>query len=586
MFYLESYSKQIEDIKKRCVSALTVFNVGYENALDALDEIEDRPTRLVLVGFYNAGKSSIAKMLTQDSSIVIDSKVSTDKVTSYPWNGLLVTDTPGIDTGIRPEHDKETYSAIAASDMLIYVVSNELFGIEGGEDFHKLAIDNKKAGEMILVVNKMARETYGNTPESQAVLTEALKKHLEPYSPEYFRLCFLDADSYLRSVKEREIDPEEADDLLEESGYKLFISKLNDFVEAKGYLSRKTTQLFKIDKFLDDVSKELDPESVAAGVALLEENLRRKKDALLESRNSLQDQIRSICTKAASDIQTLGIEAVGTIVEGCSQEAVASLLEKNANKAETIYEKAQNDAIRLVEKSLELTDDKIIEIDKTEITKRAILELNLESDSLPEGINNIIKNAGPSIQNISKEVLSKAYKDGVYTGMKLHDFSGSPIHEGVKKVGKAVKKKFKPCEALKFTRGVAYGAHILNAFGVILPIVMQVKEDKDAAELRNNQRIARQNIRGTFLSYANDITDYANYLIDNFVNPPLSEMLQDINSNLIEISETKAKNNKAMQEINDIRRDCHRLIGEIQQSEKSNSFKNHVSILELNPTNT
>ena len=172
MFYLESLPKQISDIKRRSVSALSALGADYESMLESLEETEEKPTSLVLVGFYNAGKSTIAQMLTRDTSIKIASTQSTDKVTSYPWNDVMIVDTPGIDTGTRPDHDELTYSAIASSDMLIYVVSNELFGREGGEDFRKLAITNQKAKEMILVVNKMKREPFGNTPESRTILTE------------------------------------------------------------------------------------------------------------------------------------------------------------------------------------------------------------------------------------------------------------------------------------------------------------------------------------------------------------------------------------------------------------------------------
>ena len=87
---------------------------------------------------------------------------------SYDWSGIEVTDTPGIHTEKRPDHDKLSYDAIASADMLVFVVTNELFDSNLAEHFRKLAIDQDKAGEMILVVNKMTRTARGNTPE-QAV---------------------------------------------------------------------------------------------------------------------------------------------------------------------------------------------------------------------------------------------------------------------------------------------------------------------------------------------------------------------------------------------------------------------------------
>ena len=42
--------------------------------------------------------------------------------------------------------------------------------------FRKLAIDKDKAGEMILVVNKMDRTAEGNTREQQKIIREDLNK--------------------------------------------------------------------------------------------------------------------------------------------------------------------------------------------------------------------------------------------------------------------------------------------------------------------------------------------------------------------------------------------------------------------------
>ena len=67
----------------------------------------------------------------------------------------------------RPDHDDLSYDAIASADMLVYVTTNELLDDKVGKHFRKLAIDKDKAGEMILVINKMLRTTKGNKSEQQ-----------------------------------------------------------------------------------------------------------------------------------------------------------------------------------------------------------------------------------------------------------------------------------------------------------------------------------------------------------------------------------------------------------------------------------
>ena len=281
IFNYNDYYDRIKDIRKRSIDALEMLEMEDHRLACELDDIENRTASLVLVGFSNTGKSSIAKMLTGDESIIIGEGITTEDVKSYPWNGVIVTDTPGIKTGLRPDHDKRTNEAIADSDMLIYVISDSLFGSEGGAYFRELAIDEQKAEEMILVVNKMMRESNenmpGNTPERQQTIINDIARVLSPLRPEDMYICFLDAKSYLDSVKEREFDPEEADALVEESGYNDFISVLNRFVDEKRYISQRTTELYQVDKVLEDALKSFDSESLTAGVVLLEEDQRSKK---------------------------------------------------------------------------------------------------------------------------------------------------------------------------------------------------------------------------------------------------------------------------------------------------------------------
>ena len=95
------------------------------------------------------------------------------------------------------------------------------------DHFRRLAIDKDKAGEMILVVNKMDRAAKGNTKEQQDIIREGLRDVLAPYTPEQLHLSFIDAQSYLDSVEKREGDPELADEFQQRSGYNEFIETLN-----------------------------------------------------------------------------------------------------------------------------------------------------------------------------------------------------------------------------------------------------------------------------------------------------------------------------------------------------------------------
>ena len=272
MLQIAELSRTKEVLKEKALRALNDAGVSPE-----ADEEKSERVKIVFAGQYSAGKSSIIKMLTGDDTVATGAEITTQETHTYEWNGLEIVDTPGVHTTLRPDHDEISYKAIAAADILVFVVTNELFDSYMAEHFRRLAIDKDKAGEMILVVNKMERAAKGNTADQQEIIREGLRSVLAPYTPEQLHLSFLDAQSYLDSVEEREEDPELADELLERSGYNEFIETLNQFVAEKALTSKLTTDLYVIDNELDKAISALTPGSEDADIDALEENLKQQQ---------------------------------------------------------------------------------------------------------------------------------------------------------------------------------------------------------------------------------------------------------------------------------------------------------------------
>ena len=152
MLQIAELSRTKEVLKEKAVRALADAGVSHDAEGDKSDRV-----RIVFAGQYSAGKSSIIKMLTGDDTIATGAKITTQETHTYEWNGLEIVDTPGVHTSLRPDHDEISYKAIAAADILVFVITNELFDSYMADHFRRLAIDKDKAGEMILVVNKMDR---------------------------------------------------------------------------------------------------------------------------------------------------------------------------------------------------------------------------------------------------------------------------------------------------------------------------------------------------------------------------------------------------------------------------------------------
>lgn len=564
MFKIVGFAQRSVELKEKARAALLSAGVDLQ-----IRDDKSAAIRLVFAGQYSAGKSSILKMLTGRTDIAIGADITTQQAHTYDWNGIEVVDTPGIHTQLRPDHDEISYDAIASADMLVFVVTNELFDSYMAAHFRKLAIDKDKANEMILVVNKMDRTAEGNTGEQQDVIREDLKKVLEPYTPEQLNLSFLDAESYLESVEERAEDPELADELAARSGYAQFIETLNHFVEEKSIPSKLTTELYVIDDRLEKAIKDLQPKSSDADIDALEENFMQQRHLLIEARGRMQQEVKDIYTMAASQIRDIGLDAANLLVEGCKQDEVEDELQKSIRKAEDIIEKCQSDAIEVIDSRLNEMGQQLEVIENSEFSLELKSRLSGKFEGLPEGIQKIIANAGSSFQKAGRAVLNNAYKAGTQGGLKLTNFSGSTIHQMVLKVGHRIGFKFKPWQAIKITKGIAIGGQVLSALGVGLPVFMQVKVDQDAERIREDLKNNRQNIRSQFNVAANELEDYARQYIKDNVNCPLETTIATIDGNIQEIRDTRSNRSVACRQLEDLQKECRMLIRDIHSENEA-----------------
>ena len=119
---------------------------------------------------------------------------------------------------------------------MIFVVTNEGFDDRMGNHFRKLAVEQDRGKNMVLVVNKMDRTGLGNVPEQQEIIAQDLMKVIEPFTPESLYLSFLDTESYFAWLDET--DEELRGLFYEQCGLDKFVANLNAFVASRGLLSK------------------------------------------------------------------------------------------------------------------------------------------------------------------------------------------------------------------------------------------------------------------------------------------------------------------------------------------------------------
>ena len=301
--------------------------------------------QVVFAGQYSAGKSSILKVMTGREDIDIGAGITTQQLQQLEWNGIKVIDTPGVHTEIRPDHDEITYEAISKADLLVFVVTNELFDAHIAEHFRKLAIEQEKAHEMLLVVNKMQRHAEGNTPAAQDVIREDLRKILVPFTPEQLRLSFVDAEAALEACTEQ--DEEIRRILHERSGFDDFFDNFNVFVKEKGLAARYTTSLYTLEQVLQEALAAESSDDV--DVDALQELLTQQRRALVNGKAQVSQSVKSKVQQTVDEIREEGCKASDLIRGGEDSEAV----NRELTAAQERIEKRTDELSGLIQETME-----------------------------------------------------------------------------------------------------------------------------------------------------------------------------------------------------------------------------------------
>jgi hypothetical protein len=391
-----------------------------------------------------------------------------------------------------------TLDKISQSDLLVFVVPNELFNPEGGDFFKRVANEMQRVGQMVLVVNKMSRESG----KAETLLSSILKV-IEPYHSNDFYTCFIDGDSYLKAHYEN--DEDEKEFLIEESNFNVFLNSLQELIEKNELTAKLVAPLHKTVDLLEKSYNFLAKNDELTHNLL--ELLRRKANILRAS----QIRSKNIYHHYLNDLKHEII---------MSSEKVASKLDGHHNKNQIEV------AIKNSEKEIEQLVKAAIEKISSEIEKEVKnLEVNLQELQDSSLGKNIEKEIEIELQNFQKPKDHEMSNSEFSAYLKaapimlngISKFASGVTRDIVYSVGKSLGVKFKPFGAYKAANAIRRFAPVLTTLGFGLDYLLATKEKQDEKDHEKKLREKKAEIRKDYRDIAEEIKNDYEKKIENSI---------------------------------------------------------------------
>lgn len=490
VFKTAEIAEKIEEYKVRLLNILN--ENGYEEDAKELSEKlsaiskSDR-LKIVFIGQYTAGKSTIISALTGDNSIKIDSDIATLEAKDYVWGEVILTDTPGLYTE-NTVHDARAIEMIRQSDLLVYCITSDLFNQYTLEDFKKWAFETGYAGKLFLVVNKMSKEA-GVYEELVESYTQTINKSLYPHSISEFCCSFVDAQDYRKGKKNKN------DGLVSCSHFNDFISSLNSFIDQKGVLGKLDTPIMIMKSQIDSIIERIsDDDSNQVYNALLS----RIEKRINELRNSLSRDAGLLIREGCKKINDLGLEVsrrIGLEDVPISEEEVNQFITvtcmKISNELTKLSEEGINKLTEQVKQILESPTAQVFlnTVNETYNEHKSLFEKK-ETKLSREQVNSI----GEVVQKLAGETVTLVSNGtgNAHFLFKATEVSQSQMHQVVLNVGHFFGHSFKPWEAVNIAKSVGNAAKFLGSAAQIFGLIFDAKETSD--ELSEQKAIERAQI--------------------------------------------------------------------------------------------
>lgn len=529
-------SKKLQELVKKTYDLLD--RTGNENIKEALNkelsELKERiELKIAFVGQYSSGKSTIISALTGNRDIKIDANVATDVVSEYKWNNIVLMDTPGILAGKVEQHDQRTKDALKECDLIVYVLTSQLFDDVIFENFIDLAYTQKLNDKMLIAINKMSMEAGDFDTLRQNYLNSIHSIFKERGYEFNFEVVFIDAADYIEGCTEQD------DDFIQLSNFNSFISTLNSFVADKGLIKKQFDTPVRVLKghVADIAVSQVDPNLKIQAEhfsSRIRKSMRDMERSLALKLNQFESDSMSDSMNVSSKIGEISEAELKNEVNGLSRqiedrttELLTDIEEMvNQNYSDLMSEMenfGSRESLLLFEKNLDA-------------------RINSPSISLEERKN--LEKQKTFLNYLSEGGAKIAQMSGVNSlNGGISQAAGSQAHTMIYNVGKFFGHKFKPWEAVKTASTLGkvakFGIPVVTTLASIgLDFYTKNKEEKRAKEIVVAKNQLNADLRSKIKSIRCEIEKNFNLsVITNY-----KDKLEEVDRMKMEISNSMSKN--------------------------------------------
>lgn len=498
--------------------------------------------RIAFVGQYSSGKSTIISALTGNRDIKISANVETDIVTEYKWNNIVLLDTPGIQAGKVEQHDIRTIEALKTCDLIVYVLTSQLFDDVIFENFINLAYHQHLSDKMLIAINKMSKE-HGDFGELSSNYTQSINTIFAERGYEFgFPIVFIDAKDYIDGTEEKD------EEFIKLSNFNTFINQLNSFVEERGLIKKQFDTPIRIMKGgLSDLAiSEVDPALLDIYNHYISRIKRCMRDIELDTRQ-LAEGFENAAINKANEVSLLigkldpkELEQKSRELSGAVEQLVKDFTNEVENRANSNYQELMDEMADYINK-----DSVVLFLNN--------IDSRIESPTISSQERSNLEGQKKFVEMLSKGGSTLTSMSGVTTLKGVAQASGSQMHTIVYSVGKFFGHSFKPWEAVGIAAKIGkIGNFAIPAAAALISVGIEIKQKHDEEKRMKEIRLAQDQFDTNVRNSINDIRRKLENEVRASILSNYDDKLNEINALKLDLGKTITRNKSTQEKINEL----------------------------------